>query len=78
LSQNFLLRFPHLLRIGLRSIVKAVQMQKAVHNVQSKFARERTPERASVPLRCFDTDKYFTVLKREHIRRSSMIEKLAV
>jgi hypothetical protein len=63
-------------RVSLRSIVEAVQMQEAMNDVQSKFTCERTPERASVPLRGIDTYKNFAVLKREHIRWSFLAQEL--
>jgi hypothetical protein len=68
----------HLTGISALAIVETMQMQKAVHDVQSKFACERISERASVPSCCFNADKDFAMLKRQHVRGSSLIEKLPV
>jgi hypothetical protein len=68
----------HLARVSALSVIEAMQMQKAMHDVQSKFARERISEGPSLPPRCLDADKDFPVLKRQHVCWSRLIEKLSM
>jgi hypothetical protein len=74
--ENSFLHPLHLTGVSALAIIETMQMQKAMHDVQSKFARERISERASVPSRCFNADKDFAMLKRQHVRRSRLIEEL--
>jgi hypothetical protein len=62
--------------VSTLAIVETMQMQKAMHDVQSKFACERISERASMLSRCFNADKDFAMLKRQYVRRSRLIEEL--
>jgi len=66
----------HLTGVNAVAIVETVQMQEAMHDVQSKFACERISERASVPSRCFNANSDFAMLKRQHVRRSRLIKEL--
>jgi hypothetical protein len=75
-GENSPLHSLHLTGVSAPAIVETVQMQKAMHNVESKFACERIPEDARVKPRCFNADKDFAMLKRQHVRRSRLIEKL--
>jgi hypothetical protein len=61
--------------VSALAIVETMQMQKAMHDVQSKFAHERISEPASVPSRCFNADKDFAMLKRQHVGRAGLIEE---
>jgi hypothetical protein len=54
----------HLTGVSALSIIETVQVQKAMHNVQSKFVCERISEGAGVTSRCFNADKDFAMLKR--------------
>jgi hypothetical protein len=77
-AKNLFLRPLHFACVSALSIIETVQMQKAMHDVQLKFARERIPEGASVPSRSLDADKNFAVLERQHVRRPRLIEKLSM
>jgi hypothetical protein len=77
-AKNLFLRLLHFARVSALSIIETVQMQKAMHDVQLKFARERIPEGASVPSRSQDADKNFAVFERQHVRRPRLIEKLSM
>jgi hypothetical protein len=68
----------HLAGVSTLAIVETMQMQKAVHNVQSKFAWERISESASVLSRCFNADKDFAMLKRQYVRWSRLIAELSM
>ena len=75
-AQNFLLRRFHPPRLSRRLIVKSVEMQKSVHNVQLELAHQRIPKCARVPARGFDTDENLSVLEGEHVCRPRFSEKL--
>jgi hypothetical protein len=62
--------------VSALAIVETMQMQKAMHDVQSKFACERISKDASVTPGCFDADKDFAMLKGQHIGRPRLIEEL--
>jgi hypothetical protein len=66
----------HLTGVSAVSIVKTVQVQEAMHDVQAKFADERISKDPSVMPGCLDADKDFAVLKRQHIGRSRLPEEL--
>jgi hypothetical protein len=74
--ENSLLHPLYLAGVNTVTIIKTVQMQKTMDDVQSKFAPERISEDASVTSRCFNADKDFAVLKSQHVRRSRLIEEL--
>jgi hypothetical protein len=77
-AQNFFLRSPHFARLSSRSIVESVQMQKAMDDVQLKLVHERVGEHGGVLFGGLDADKDFTVLKRQHVSRSCLTEKLSM
>jgi hypothetical protein len=66
----------HLTSVSALSIIETVQVQKAMHDVQSKFACERISEGSSVTSRCFNADKDFAMLKGQHVGRSRLMEEL--
>jgi len=77
-AKDFVFRFPHRRRSGWRFVVKPVQMQKTMHNVELDLPRQRITELASVPSCGFDTDENFAVMKSDNVSRPGFAEKLAV
>jgi hypothetical protein len=65
-------------RASLRSVIEAVQMQKPMDDVEAKLTPERVSKSPAMPLRCFDTDKNFTVLKRKHVGRPRLVQESPV
>lgn len=76
--QDFFLGPLHPSRPGLRLIVEAMQMQKAMGDIERKLARERSPKRASMALRCFNADKNLTMLKRKDIGWTRLVHEFAM
>jgi hypothetical protein len=74
-GKNSFLHHLHLTGVSAVSIVETVQVQEAMHDVQTKFADERISEDPSVMPGCLDADKDFAVLKRQHIGRSRLAEE---
>src|SRR3982751_5507072 len=66
-TQDFLLHPFHPAGLSCRLVVKPVQMQKPVHDVQLQLPHERIFKFARVTARSLYTDKNFAVLKREHV-----------
>ena len=62
--QNPFLRSLHLLRAGLRVIFEPLQMQKAMHQIETKLVSQRGLEITSVAFCCFNANKNLTMLKR--------------
>ena len=60
------------------SIVKPMQMQECMCDVEAKLSGERIPKRTGLPFRGFDADKDFAVLKREHVGGAALMHEFAV
>jgi hypothetical protein len=68
----------HLARRGFGSVIKPVQMEKTMRDVQLKLARQCVSKLSRVPARRLRADENFAVRKRNDISRTTLIEKLSM
>ena len=73
--KNFFLDPLHFARGSRRSIVKPVQMQKPMGDVDAKLGRQRVPKCAGLLVCCLDADKDFAVFKSQHVGRTHLMHK---
>ena len=76
MTQNLLLNLLHFARAVFRLVIKSVQMQKTMHDIQLKLTRERIFKHTSVSFGYLNADENFTVLKRQDVSRTRLAEKL--
>lgn len=75
MPKDFFLDPLHFAGGSLRSIVKSVQMQKPMDDIEAKLAREGSPKRASMAFRCLNADKDLTMLKRKDVGRTRLVHE---
>lgn len=59
-------------------VVEAAQVKEAVHEVKLDFVFNRGVKMPSIPLRGFDADKNFAVLKSDHVGRPRNLHELTM
>jgi hypothetical protein len=74
--ENLLLALCHFAGIRGLSVVKPMQMQECVYNVELHLSRQGCGKSARVSPRSVYADEYFAVFKSDDVRRSCRIEKL--
>lgn len=78
LRQDTPLRLFHLSRRDFGSVIKPVQMEETMRDVQLKLARQCVSKFSRVPARRLRADENFAVRKSNDISRTTLIEKLSM
>jgi hypothetical protein len=77
-SKNPLLPSLHPSSTGSRPIIESVQVQEPVDEIKLKLVFECGAKLSRLSSRSFRADENFAVLKRDHVGRARLIEKLSI